>query len=119
MVITERRERDGVPTLFVHTYGPVTRADREYAERAVNHALGLAPMAIWAAKIDLRVEPDWARPALARLTVAHDGHVLQTHADSSSIAEAIDLASLRLRRRLDDVVPGIERPRVRGAEPAA
>ena len=118
MVITEQREAGVVPTLFVHMFGPVTRSDREYAERAVNHSLGLAPMAIWAAKIDLRIEPDRSRPALVRLTVGHDGHVVQTHADSCSIPEAIDLASLRLRRRLDDLVQGIDVAEGRRAAPA-
>lgn len=103
MVITEEREPDVVPTLFVHMSGPVTSADREYAERAVGHALVLAPMAIWTAKIDLRIEPDWPRPALVRLIVGHDGHVVHAHADAFSIPEAIDVAGLRLRRRLDDL----------------
>jgi len=101
MVGTEPSEQSVVPTLFVHTSGPVTNADRAYAERAVERALGLAPVPISSAKIDLRFEPEWPRPALARLTVGHGGHVLQTYAEALSIPEAIDLAGLRLRRRLD------------------
>lgn len=87
-----------VPTVIVHTRGDVTSEERAYAERAVDDALGLSPVPVWFASVDLRREPGWTRPALARVTVQDGGHARRVHADSFTLTEAVDILCLRLRR---------------------
>jgi hypothetical protein len=89
----------------VHSYGPVQDADRSHAREVIRSALARSPVLLPPATLDLHLQtdPDWARPALARVTVVHEGHAIRVHADATTIADAANLLGLRLRRRLEEL----------------
>jgi len=93
----------GGPTLVVHSNGPVTTDDRAYGEHAIEIALALSPMSVPFAELELRIETEPAseRPALARVTVTHEGRSVSVHADAPTITDAVEMLGLRLRRRLE------------------
>jgi ribosome-associated translation inhibitor RaiA len=93
---------ESVPTIMTHVVGPVTSAERMYAEHKVGHALREAPTAPLAS-LELRMEtdPGWPRPSLAKVTVDRDGHCIRVHADAATMFVAVDTLVARLRDRLD------------------
>ena len=91
-----------VPTMMIHTSGPITSAERAYAQRKIADAQRFASAPVRCTKVELRAEtnPSWERPALAKATVDVNGLIVRAHADATTMFAAIDALEARLRRRL-------------------
>ena len=91
------------PEVTVHTTGPVTKAEREYASRKIAHVLRIAPGPVLFAKADLVSEtaPARERPAIVKAELDVNGRLVRAHVAAATMFAAVDLVEARLRHRLE------------------
>ena len=92
--------------VVVHARGPVTSAERAYAQQKVAHLHTLVPGSALFARVDLTAHQDPAREhsAFVKAEVDVNGRIVRAHIAASTMLEAIDLLESRLRERLDRAV---------------
>jgi len=91
------------PEVTVHATGAVTRNERAYAARKIDHLLRIAPGPVLFAKADLVAEADPARerPAIVKAELDVNGRLVCAHVAAATMFAAIDLVEARLRQRLE------------------
>jgi len=91
--------------LAVHVVGDISAADREYAEQKVQNAQRIAPGPVLFARLELRQEPDPARPrpSIAKAELDCNGRLVRAHVAAGTPREAADLLDLRLRQSIDRI----------------
>ena len=101
--------------VVVHTSGPVTSQEVEYARRKIAAIFPLAPRSVHFAKADLVVHGDPAREdrAFAKAELDLDGRFVRAHATGTAVTEAVDALEARLRERLERDVHRQEARRLR------
>ncbi|MEX2100131.1 MAG: hypothetical protein WEB19_01840 [Acidimicrobiia bacterium] len=103
--MTQDLQGGHVPTVMLKCSGPVTGAERNYAQRVVADALEFVHINAAFVTIDLQYQTDgdWQRPALARASVKFNGYSVRAHADANTLRDAADVLGLRLRRQIEAV----------------
>lgn len=89
--------------VVVQARGPVTAAERAYAQEKVGHLAGVAWGPVLYARVDLTAHTDPGRehPAFAKAELDVNGRLVRAHVAARSMYEAIDLLEARLRTRLE------------------
>lgn len=98
-------ENNPTVDIAVHVVGDVSAADREYAVQKVHNAQRIAPGPVLFARLELRQEPDPARPrpSIAKAELDCNGRLVRAHVAAGTPREAADLLDLRLRQSIDRI----------------
>jgi ribosome-associated translation inhibitor RaiA len=92
--------------VVVQARGPVTDAERAYAQEKVDHLRTLVPGSVLFARVDLTAHQDPARErsSFAKAELDVNGRVVRAHVTATTMLEAVDLLASRLRERLERTV---------------
>jgi ribosome-associated translation inhibitor RaiA len=91
--------------IAVHMVGSISASDREYAIQKLRNVQRAAPGPVLFARLELRQEPDPARPrpAVAKAELDCNGRLVRAHVAAATQREAADLLEARLRQSIERV----------------
>lgn len=111
------RAAQPAPTVQIHTRGPVSEGDVDYARHKVEAVLQYArdPVLFARAKITLMPDPAVPRPAVAQVNLDVNGRLVRAQCARATMREALDEVHDRLRERVQRAAGDWEA--IRGGKP--